>query len=75
MNDWIIYLLLVLWVSVPIVLWCKSETNRKKECLAYGRLYVRKTHRNSGPNPCDRAIDNIESIDIPDSGNSLYVSK
>ena len=75
MDKLIIFLSLLLWVSFPVILLIKSEKNRKQKSLEYGKLYVRKTHKNSGPNPCDRAINNIESIDISDSGESLYISK
>lgn len=69
------FIFFFLWVILPALLLTVLNIQRKKKYVFSGTLYVRKKHRNSGPNPCDHAIDIIVPIDIAEVGDNLYTSK
>lgn len=69
------FILFLLWVVLPALLLTVLNMQRKKRYMLSGTLYVRKRHRNSGPNPCDHAIAEIVPIDIVGVEDNLYISK
>lgn len=75
MPELFILFIVLMWTFVPIILSLRVFSKRKSKRSIYGRLYVPKTHKNSGSNPCDHAIESIEPVEIPGAGNCLYISK
>lgn len=70
-----VLIIVLVWICLPTILSLRAFSNRKRKQTIYGRLYVPKTHKNSGSNPCDHTIESINPIEIPGAGNCLYVSK